>query len=59
MYVHDVVKIYLNLAYSSKLGNAKFGIVNQHYRNPSLGLATKARAYKGKAWESHFMFPGD
>jgi len=32
------------------------------YRNPSLGLMTKAKACKGasqkEAWESHFMLPG-
>jgi len=31
-------------------------------RNPSLGLVTKARAYKGagqeRSWESHLMLPG-
>jgi len=42
--------------YSTKLSE------NPPYRNPSLGLATKARAYKGasqeKARKSHFMLPG-
>jgi hypothetical protein len=49
MYDHGVVRIYLNFTYSYKLGNAKFGIVNQHIdcHNPSLGLVTKIRACKG------------
>jgi len=39
----------------------KCGRYNYLCCNLNLGLATKARAYKGvgqeEAWESHFMFP--
>ncbi len=30
MYDHGVIKFYLNFTYSCKLGNSKFGIVDQH-----------------------------